>query len=93
MNAEIAGSITTHEGEEIENVEVAVRGLTSQSTSTNVTGLYRFSGLPTGGSYTVSPAKNVDHLNGISTFDIVILRSIYWVLKTLIIHMHSLQLM
>ena len=42
------------------------------SMSTEDNGAYTFT-LPTGGDYTITPEKNVNPLNGVSTFDLVLI--------------------
>ncbi len=40
---------------------------------TGVTGAYGFPGLPVGGNYVVTPEKDIDPLNGVSTYDLVLM--------------------
>ena len=69
--ASIAGAIRTEVGSNVENVSVALVGLPLASVTTGATGAFQFGGLPTGGNVSVTPQKNLDPLNGVSTFDIV----------------------
>lgn len=44
------------------------------STITNNEGLYQFSGLPINSTYRIEPSRDGDDLNGVSTFDMVVVR-------------------
>lgn len=44
------------------------------STTTNNEGLYQFPGLPINSTYRVEPSRDGDDLNGVSTFDMVLVR-------------------
>ncbi len=41
---------------------------------TDDTGYYAFFGLPAGGDYTINPRKNTAPLNGVTTYDMVLIR-------------------
>jgi hypothetical protein len=69
----VAGLITNEENETVENVQVNLTGGTALSTTTVVNGSYNFSGLTRGNDYTITPVKNDDYLNGVSTFDLVLI--------------------
>ena len=71
MNGVVAGVITTEEGETVEGVEVSVNG-GELSLVTNVDGTYSFD-VPAGGDYTITPFLNAAPLNGVSTFDLVLM--------------------
>ncbi len=66
----IAGEITTFNGESIEDVMVTVNG--AQEMMTPSDGHYQFM-LPKYGNYTITPEKNNEPLNGVSTFDLVLI--------------------
>ena len=69
--AQVAGKITNTDGENIEAVELSVNGgMASMATQNN--GEYSFT-LFTGEDYTITPEKNVNPLNGVSTFDLVLI--------------------
>ena len=69
--ATVAGLVETEDDEAVAQVEVQVSGNTNNAMMTADEGGYVFSGLTMGGDYTVTPVKDVDHKNGVSTFDIV----------------------
>lgn len=58
-------------GENVELVNVSVNGGDNAMT-TGATGTYDFI-LATGGDYTITPEKNVSPLNGVSTYDLVLI--------------------
>lgn len=67
----VAGEITSFSGEQIENVAVTVNH--DESTMTTTTdGHYQFM-LAKNRDYTIVPTKNDDVLNGVSTFDLVLI--------------------
>ncbi len=67
----IAGSIHTVAGKMVENVTVKVNeGMTSSTTGTD--GTFQFA-LENGDNYTITSEKNNDALNGVSTFDLVLI--------------------
>jgi hypothetical protein len=55
------------------NIEVDLQGATEQ-VKTDEDGNYGFSPMPKGGKYTVMPDKNGELLNGVSTFDILLIQ-------------------
>lgn len=68
----ISGSIETDNGEGVANVVVQLSGTSSGETTTNSDGGYAFSNLAPG-DYTVSPELDVFPLNGVTTFDVVLI--------------------
>ena len=68
----IAGEITNFTGEQIENVTVNVSGGNQSNMLTAADGHYQFM-LARNGDYTIMPTKNDDVLNGVSTFDLVLI--------------------
>jgi len=70
----IAGSITSPSGLSMPDTEVELKGDTYFSVMTDEDGNYRFPDMPEGGKYTISPKYNKDHLNGVSTFDILMIQ-------------------
>lgn len=67
----VAGVIATEESETLEGVEVNVNG-GEVSMITNADGTYSFE-LSAGGDYTITPYLNAEPLNGVSTFDLVLM--------------------
>jgi hypothetical protein len=70
---QMGGAITNEEDESIENVEVTLSGSGNGLTSTDASGMYNFADVPAGGDYTIVPAKDVNPLNGVSTYDLVLM--------------------
>jgi len=67
----ISGSILTEDGRYISQVEVYLESEDSSMALTGGTGEYLFDNMPTGGTYVVKPLKNIGHLNGVTTLDLV----------------------
>lgn len=75
QNADISGSISNRDGKKINNVEVKLydkQGLLLATTYTE-NGRYSFTKLPAGSTYTLQLNKAGSPLNGLSTFDMVII--------------------
>jgi hypothetical protein len=72
MGSKIAGSISTEEGNGVKNVKVNL-SRNSQSTMTNSSGAWAFNSVPNQYDYTLMPEKNENPLNGVSTFDLVMI--------------------
>jgi hypothetical protein len=70
-NGTIQGVIATENSVNVQGVEVSVNGGT-QSMVTNTNGTFTFS-LPQGGDYSITPYLNANPLNGVSTFDLVLM--------------------
>ncbi|MEM6318918.1 MAG: T9SS type A sorting domain-containing protein [Bacteroidota bacterium] len=68
----VAGRIVDGNGENVQSVAIAVNGADSKNMTTSADGYYQFE-LPMGGDYTVTPAKDINPLNGVSTFDLVLI--------------------
>ena len=71
--ATIAGVIRTEEAEPVAGVEVSLNGGASATQTTVADGAYEFSSLEAGGDYSVTPYSNQNPLNGVSTFDIILI--------------------
>jgi len=74
MKAEIQGGITTTTDENLENAEVELIGSELGISMTDADGHYAFPSMPYGGQYIVSPVKNDDYTNGVSTLDLVMIQ-------------------
>jgi len=70
--AAVAGRVANPNGELIEEVSVSVNGNSNPSV-TGAAGNFGFE-LSVGGDYTITPEKDMNPLNGVSTFDLVLLR-------------------
>jgi hypothetical protein len=64
------GLISTEEQEGVEEVDVQLSGTSQLSAMTDVDGMFAFN-VPMGGDYTITPVKDVNPLNGVTTFDLV----------------------
>jgi hypothetical protein len=69
----ITGAIATEHHLPVPNVEVRLSGSAQRSYLTDQRGGYSLFGLKEGGDYTVTPGLNDDPLNGVSTFDLVLI--------------------
>jgi hypothetical protein len=69
----VAGHITTAEAVEVEGVELELSGGRNQILSSETDGTFQFEYLVEGHDYTLVPQLDKDHLNGISTFDLVLM--------------------
>ncbi|MEK7254581.1 MAG: HYR domain-containing protein, partial [Bacteroidota bacterium] len=70
--ATIGGEIITEKGDNLPAVDVHVENYSWMS-STGDDGEFDLPNLPTGGNYVLAPEKNTDHLNGVTTFDLVLM--------------------
>ncbi len=71
--ANVAGHIRNESGEMIEEVNVKIGGYEMTPQLTGADGSYYFSGIPLAGNYQVTPTKDRNYANGVSTLDIVLL--------------------
>jgi hypothetical protein len=69
----VAGRIATEDDVEIKDILVSLTGAAMEN-KTDYEGKFAFTGIIAGNSYTVSPFKNDDVLNGVSTLDIVMIQ-------------------
>ncbi len=68
----VAGLIANEQDEAVENVQVRITGRASDNVMTTAAGNYGFNNLRPGDDYTITPLKDDDYLNGVSTFDLVL---------------------
>lgn len=73
----IYGTIQTEDTLPVNNVIVAISGVPGipggDTIMTDIEGNYFISNLTFGGNYVVAPEKNIDPLNGVTTFDLVLI--------------------
>lgn len=69
----VSGNIQTHWGLPIPGVKVQLSGTATANTVTDTSGNYQFINVPMGGNYTITPVKDTNDINGISTFDMVLI--------------------
>ncbi len=71
----IEGFVFNEEGQDIQNVQVLLSGEnTDNMVFTEFDGFYRFDNLEEGGDYSVTPGYDGDYLNGVTTFDLILIR-------------------
>ena len=70
--AQVAGKIINPDGQSVQAVDVSVNGAMTSAMTTNNNGSFAFT-VPTGGDYTITPENNNNPLNGVSTFDLVLI--------------------
>ena len=69
----VSGLIATEEAKPVEEVQVSLSGQSYQSMMTGADGMYSFGNLLQGYDYTVTPQRDGDYTNGVSTFDLVLI--------------------
>ena len=69
----LGGAIADEENESVENVTVNLSGQSTGTTLTNNAGSYNFVNVPVGNDVTVTPEKDDNPLNGVTTFDLVLI--------------------
>lgn len=69
----ISGAIETENGKAIENVNIELKGLYDKDMSTPNSGKFAFADLPVTGFYTLKPEKNNQNINGVTTYDLVMI--------------------
>jgi len=69
----ISGTIANEIGEKVDDVTVSIGGYDMTPTTTGIDGNYQFEQLPNNSNYTIAPIKNMEPLNGVSTFDLVLI--------------------
>jgi hypothetical protein len=77
VGSRIAGNIGTENSRMVSDVIVILKNMVSQefiATKTDVNGYFEFEAVTPGTSYTVIPDKDVDHTNGVSTLDVVMIQ-------------------
>ncbi|MDA9774180.1 HYR domain-containing protein, partial [Saprospiraceae bacterium] len=82
LTVDVVGDIYTEIDEMIAKTEVMLEG-GGTSDMTEEDGHYDFFDMPTGGSYVINPAKDIEHINGITTLDIILIQKHILGLETL----------
>ena len=72
--SEVSGFIRTESGEGLGSTTIELNGSEFPTSNTDETGFYAFPQIPNGGSYTVVPEKDDDHLNGVTTLDLIMIQ-------------------
>ena len=73
IEGELAGAITTVDGQGMGDVEVQLTGEITDIQFTNAAGEYQFDDLYEGYAYEVRPFYDLDHRNGVTTLDLIIM--------------------
>ena len=73
LYASVGGVITNEDGEDVENVMVVINGGSTPPAMTGSDGNFEFQTLPLGNDFTVTPEKDTLLLNGVSTYDLVLI--------------------
>lgn len=69
----VSGNVQTYWGVPMRGVKVSISGSASATVLTDTLGNYVFDNIPLGGSYAIAPALDTNDLNGVSTFDLVLI--------------------
>ena len=72
-SAVIAGNISSENDIPASDVQVNLSGQMTQNLMTSDQGTYSFNGLEMGYDYTLTPLKDIDHREGVSTLDLVVI--------------------
>ena len=70
----ISGTISTEGRENVQSVEVVLKGSSSAPSVTGPAGTFAFPSMPLGGDYSIIPGKQINPLNGVSTLDLVVMQ-------------------
>ncbi len=70
----IDGFVKTEEGDPIRGVTVTLSGAMTAQDVTDSTGYYRFEDVLGGFNYTIEPMKDGDDVNGVTTFDLILIQ-------------------
>ncbi len=71
--ASIAGTAKTDLGTAVSNVDVTISGGMNSTLTTDNSGAFTFNALTQGGDYSVTPMRNDDVRNGVSTYDLALI--------------------
>lgn len=66
----VSGTVLTYTGVPIPNCKVSMSGGITSFVYTDTAGHYSFPNLPAGGNYSLTPARDTNDLNGVTTFDL-----------------------
>lgn len=69
----VKGTLATETNEKVQDVRVSLYG-SEMNVMTGSNGAFDFANMNNGGNYTVSPNKNDDHTNGVTTLDLVLMQ-------------------
>ncbi len=69
----VGGSISDEDNAAVSNVTVTLSGQSTGSVMTGTNGSFNFASIPAGSDITVAPQKDDNPLNGVTTFDLVLI--------------------
>ncbi len=69
----VTGNIQTYGAAPMKNVRIKITGSASATVYTDSLGNYTFTNIPAGGNYTITPERDSNDLNGVSTYDLVLI--------------------
>ena len=72
--ARVAGRVITEDTENIEQVSIGMEGSNLSAIMTGNDGAFAFPAMPVGGAYTINPDKDINYMNGVSTYDLVLIQ-------------------
>lgn len=72
-NVSVAGRMEDEQGNMVDDVTVELNGMNVPAFTTDDNGAFTFSAVPMYSNYDIVPEKNMDPLNGVSTFDLVLI--------------------
>ncbi len=81
--ANVEGVVRTENDIFVETVEIDLQGADLPVIMTNDDGEYGFPNMPTGGTYTVMPEKDINDMEGVSTLDLILIQKHILQLQTL----------
>ena len=73
VGASLVGLIADEESNPTVNAEVSVSGMHTGTMTTTANGTYAFNNIAEGSDITVTPYKDIDHAENVSTFDLIII--------------------
>ena len=69
----LGGLITNEANQGVQDVQVYLSGSNTNMVMTDQDGMYQFPSVTPGGDFTIVPGKDINPLNGVSTFDLVLI--------------------
>ena len=72
MIKKVTGAVATYDSKPVENVQLKLKGAIEKTTTSDINGQFVFSDINSG-SYDLTPEKNDFPLNGVSTFDLIMM--------------------
>lgn len=69
----VGGNIKTNWGVSMQEVRVDITGGITAHVFTDTLGNYKFDNVPAGGNYTIQPSFDLNDLNGVTTYDLVLI--------------------